>query len=83
MNKSEYYTLLHRLVEEDYGWEAIQDLTKMLCKEWNEARAEAREVRWQNNIVRKFASSDLPNKRKVDAIIDVLGDDEDGKKKYL
>ena len=75
MNESEYYTLLHRLVEEDYGWEAIQDLTGMLCKEWNEARAEAREVRWQNNTVRKFASSDLTNKSKVDAIIDVLGED--------
>ena len=77
MNKSEYYTLLHRLVEEDYGWEAIQDLTKMLCKEWNDARAEAKEVRWQNNTVRKFVKSDMTNKHKLDAINDVLG--EDGK----
>lgn len=75
MNKSEYYDILHRFIEEDYGWEAIQDLTKMLCKEWNEAKAEAREVRWQNNTVRKFANSDLTNKRKVDAINDVLGED--------
>ncbi len=77
MNKSEYYTMLHSLVEEDYGWEAIQDLTKMLCKEWNDAKAESREIRWQNNTVRKFASSDLTNKRKVDAIIDVLGEGDE------
>lgn len=77
MNEAEYYTMLHRLIEEDYGWQAIQDLTKMLCKEWNEAKAEAREVRWQNNTVRKFVNSDLTNKRKVDAINDVLGEDGD------
>lgn len=75
MDKSEYYTMLRKLVDEGYGWEAIQDLTKMMCKEWNETKAEAREVKWQNNTVRKFANSDLTNKCKVDAINDVLGED--------
>lgn len=75
MDKSEYCTMLHKLVSEGYGWEAIQDLTKMMCKEWNVTKAEAREVKWQNNTVRKFANSDLTNKRKVDAINDVLGED--------
>lgn len=79
MKKSDLYETLHKIVEEGYGWDAIQDLTKMLCKEWNEAKAEAREVKWQNNTVRKFANSDLTNKHKVDAINDVLGEDgEDG-----
>lgn len=75
MNRSEYYTMLQRLIEEDYGWSAIQDLTKMLCKEWNEAKAEAREVKWQNNTVRKFVGSELSNKHKLDAINNVLGED--------
>ena len=77
MNRAEYYTMLHRLIEEDYGWEAIQDLTKMLCKEWNEAKAEVREVRWQNNTVRKFVKSCMTNTHKLDAINDVLGEDDE------
>lgn len=36
---------------------------------------EASEVRWQNNTVRKFAKSDMTNTHKLDAIIDVLGED--------
>lgn len=75
MDKSEYYAILHRIIEEDYGWEAIQDLTNMMCKEWNDTKAEAREVRWQNNTVRKFVKSDMTNTHKLDAIIDVLGED--------
>lgn len=75
MNQAEYYAVLHRLVEEDHGWEAIQDLTKMLCKEWNDAKAKAREVEWQNMTVRKFVKSDMTNTHKLDAIINVLGED--------
>lgn len=75
MDRSGYYVMIHKLVEEGYGWEAIEDLTKMMCKEWNEAKLEARGVRWQNNTVRKFVKSDMTNTHKLDAIIDVLGED--------
>jgi hypothetical protein len=72
MDRSEYYAILHRLIEENYGWQAIQDLTKMLCMEWNDAMAEAREARWHINTVRKFIDSEMSNKHKIEAITDVL-----------
>lgn len=72
MDKSEYYDILHRLIEEDCGWQAIHDLTKMLFIEWNDAKVEAREASWQINTVRKFIDSEMSNKHKIDAITDVL-----------
>lgn len=75
MNKSEYYTMLNNIVSEGYGWEAIQDLTRMMCKEWNECKAEVRELRWKTNTVQKFLGADMTNKQKLDAIADVLGED--------
>lgn len=75
MDKSEYCAILHRLIEGDCGWQAIHDLTKMLCIEWNDAKVEAREARWQINTVRKFVDSDMSNKQKMDAINDVIRED--------
>ena len=75
MKKSDLYETLQKIVEEGYGWDAIQGLISIMHQKWDKTMIEASEVRWQNNIVRKFASSDLTNKRKVDAINDVLGGD--------
>ena len=72
MDKSEYYAMLNRLTEKGYGWQAVQDLIKMLCMEWNVARVEASEARWQINTALKFIDSDMSNKRKLDAINGVL-----------
>ena len=75
MKKSDLYETLNKIVEEGYGWEAVKDLIAIMHQKWDKTMIEASEVRWQNNMVRKFANSDLTNKRKVDAIIDVLGED--------
>ena len=75
MKKSDLYETLQKIVKEGYGWEAVKDLIAIMHQKWDKTMIEASEVRWQNNTVRKFASSDLTNKRKVDAIIDVLGED--------
>ena len=75
MKKSDLYETLNKIVEEGNGWDAVQGLISIMHQKWDKTMIEASEVRWQNNTVRKFASSDLTNKRKVDAIIDVLGED--------
>ena len=75
MKKSDLYETLNKIVEEGYGWDAIQGLISIMHQEWDKTMKEVSNVMWQNNTVRKFASSDLTNKRKVDAIIDVLGED--------
>lgn len=75
MKKSDLYETLHKIVEEGYGWDAVQGLISIMHQKWDKTMIEASEVRWQNNTVRKFANSDLTNKRKVDAINDVLGED--------
>ena len=75
MKKSDLYETLNRIVEEGHGWDAIQGLISIMHQKWDKTMKEVSEVRWQNNTVRKFANSDLTNKRKVDAIIDALGED--------
>ena len=77
MKKSDLYETLNKIVEEGHGWEAVKDLIAMMHQKWDKTMIEASEVEWQNKTVRKFVKSDLTNKRKVDAINDVLG--EDGK----
>ena len=75
MKKSDLYETLQKIVKEGYGWEAMRCLTAMMHQEWDKTMKEVSNVMWQNNTVRKFANSDLTNKRKVDAINDVLGED--------
>ena len=75
MKKSDLYETLNKIVEEGNGWDAIQGLISIMHQKWDKTMMEAIEARWQNNMVRNFAISDLTNKRKVDAIIDVLGED--------
>ena len=75
MKKSDLYEMLHKIVEEGHGWEAVEDLIAMMHQKWDKTMIEASEVEWQNKTVRKFVNSDLTNKGKVDAINDVLGED--------
>lgn len=79
MNKSEYYTIIHKLVEDGHGWDAIKDITKLMEVAWENHEKVVREAMWERRVVRKVITSDKGHKHKVETLRDILGDDEDGK----
>lgn len=79
MDKSEYYIMLRKLVDQGHGWDAIKDITKLMEVAWENHEKVVREAVWERRVVRKVIASDKGYKHKVETLRDILGDDEDGK----
>ena len=76
MDKGEYTRMIHSIVNNGYGFDAIKDISRILEQRWEKESRVMMDIKAEQKITRKILSTDQTTKHKISLIKDIIGTEE-------